>query len=117
MKLNNLYNWQIETKSGDIIKQYDESGTEQSSKKILPDDVVRISYRPLISILPQHNIIIDHSVGEKFIRRFQRGFLKQKNEGFQLHEYLHCCVTNRYRVYIFSNGSILITHKDYELYL
>lgn len=103
---------------GTIISQYNDDKIEQSLKHINPDIVIRISYIPAIGILPQHNIIIDKTVGEKFVRRFQRGFIRQQPNGFKLAEYLHCCVTNRYRVYVFSsNGSILITHRDYELYI
>ena len=117
MKVNDLYKWQIELNTGEIISQYDLEGNEKSSKVIIPDKVVRVTYIPSLSILAQHNIIIDKNSGEAFIRRFQRGFIKQQKDGFKLKEYLHCCITNRYRVYIFSNGNILITHKDYELYL
>ena len=117
MKLNDLYKWQIELQTGEVINQYDDDGTERSSKRdVKPEQVVRVSYIPSIPILSRHDIIIDKKSGEVFIRRFQRGFI-QLNSGQPLKEYLHCCVTNRYRVYLFSNGNTLITHKDYELYL
>lgn len=117
MKINDLYKWQIELDTGDIINQYDLEGTERSSKTIAPDQVVRVTYIPALSILAKHNIIIDKKAGEIFIKRFQRGFIKQQKDGFKLKEYLHCCITNRYRIYVFSAGNVLITHKDYELYL
>lgn len=118
MKLSALYTWQVEINDGTVISQYDENRIEQSLKHVNSDMIVRISYIPAIGLLPQHNIVIDKTIGEKFIRRFQRGFIKQQPNGFKLAEYLHCCVTNRYRVYIFSsNGSTLITHRDYDLYV
>ena len=117
MKLTDLYKWQIEFQNGEIINQYDLEGQERSSKIIDANSVVRVSYIPVLPILPKHDIVIDKRKGEYFIRRFQRGFIKHQKDGFKLREYLHCCITNRYRVYIFSSGNVLITHKDYELYL
>ena len=116
MKLNDLYKWQIELETGEIINQYDDDGTEKSSKKMDPNQVIRVSYIPSLPILARHDIVIYKKYGEVFVRRFQRGFIRV-NAGKNLHEYLHCCVTNRYRVYVFSNGNTMITHKGYELYL
>jgi len=117
MKLTDLYKWQIELQSGEVINQYDEDGMERSSKRdVEPWEVVRVSFIPSLPILSRHDVIIDKKAGECFIRRFQRGFI-QMNSGSPLKEYIHCCVTNRYRMYVFSNGNTMITHRDYELYL
>ena len=117
MKLNALYKWQIELDDGTIVDQYDVEGNEKSTKDIDPIMGAWVSYIPKLTILPEHTIIIDKNSGERFVRRFQRGFMKMQQDGFKLKEYIHCCVTNRYRVYIFSAGKILITNKDYELYI
>lgn len=118
MKLSDLYKWQLELEDGSIVDQYEsDSGNENSTKKIDPSIVVRVSYLPVLPILPKHDIFIARNLGEKFIKRFQRGFIKQQSSGFKLNEYLHCCITNKYRFYLFSSGNVIITHKDYELYL
>lgn len=117
MNVNAVYSWEIETIDGTIYKQYNEDGSENSSKKIDPDLVVRISYIPKVALFPQHDVIVNLNIGDRFIRRFGRGFIKQV-EDFKLVEYLHCIVTNRYRLYIFSScGKCLVTDKDYEVYI
>ena len=62
-------------------------------------------------LLPQHDI-----VGVKMIRRFCRGFVHGMGGGIK--EYVHCVVCDSFRIYIRStDGTILITPQDYELYL
>jgi len=108
----------METANGQILDQYDEQGNEQSWKKLRPEDVVRVSFLPTVALLPRHDVFIDIKDGERFIRRFGRGFMKQApGEGFRLRQYLNCCVTNRYRFWSFSNGRALVTRKDYEVRL
>ncbi len=114
MKLNKIYTWELESNAGEIVAQYDEKGDEQSWKKLDTESVVRISFIPKIHLLPRHDVFIDHSKGEMFIRRFARGFLKQSAD-FNLAEYIHCCVTNRYRFWVFSSGRSIITHNEHEL--
>ena len=117
LKLNMIYSWEMETLNGTILKQYNEDGTENSWKSLNPDEIIRVTFIPLIPVFAKHSVIIDISVGERFIKRFGRGFMKQK-DGFQLSEYLNCVVTNKYRFYLFSsNGGCLITHKDREVYI
>lgn len=118
MKPNDLYFWQIETADGKIISQFDQDGQEHSWKEVENKDaIIRVSLIPKLAVLPQHDIIIDIASGEKFIKRFGRGFIKQGNDGFKLREYVNCIITNRYRAWIFSTGRVLITRKDYEVYL
>jgi len=117
LKFNMIYAWELETKSGEVIKQYSEDGKENTWKTVDPDSVVRFSFIPTIGVLPRHDVLIDYNSGEKFIRRFGRGIMRQKSSGIQLEEYLNCCVTNRYRLWVFSSGRTLITKPDYEVYI
>jgi hypothetical protein len=118
MDLRNLYSWEIETVDGIITKQYSESGEEQSWKSLDTEKIVRCSFLPAVGILPRHDVLIDLVEGERFIKRFGRGFLKQRESGIELREYLNCCVTNNYRFWVFaSSGRTLVTRKDYEVYI
>jgi hypothetical protein len=112
------YGWEIETVDHKEVRQYNEDGSETPSTVIPVDEVVRASIVPRVPWLPRHDILLNHSRGEKFVRRFGRGFLKDQGEGIQLFEYLHCIVTTNYRLWIFSTtGQSLVTNPDYELYL
>jgi len=117
MKPSALYNWELEDRLGSILKQYDENGIEQSWKSIVAKDVIRVSFVPTIGLLPRHDVFIDIENGIEFIRRFGRGFIKQGADGFKLTNYINCCVTNRFRFWVFSNGNSMVTHKDYEVYI
>lgn len=116
MKPNMIYSWEMQTKDGNVLKQYEKDGKENTWKTLDPDQVVRISFIPAIKALPQHDIFIDHSKGEKFVRRFGRGFIKARWQ-FQLGEYVNCIVTNRYRFWVFSSGRVMITNVDHEVYI
>lgn len=116
MKPNMVYRYEMETLDGTVLKQFEDDGTENTWKSLDTDKIIRVTFIPAIATLPTHNVFIDHSAGEKFIRRFARGFLKQKI-GFNLAEYVNCIVTNRYRFWVFSNGNCLITQKNYEVYI
>jgi len=115
MKPNDIYMWEMETTDGTVLRQYDDDGQQHSWKDLNPLHVVRVTFLPKISTLPTHNVFIDHSQGEQFIRRFARGFIKQTPDGFKLKEYVNCCVTNRYRLWVFCNGACMVTHKNYEV--
>lgn len=118
MKPNSIYAWEVETEGGFILSQFNKDGQENSWKVVDPEAVIRISFVPRMSNfpVPRHDILIDRANGERFIRRFGRGFIKQ-SAGFELSEYINCCVTNNYRLYVFSSGRTLITRPDYEVYL
>jgi len=103
--------WEMETDDGNVLRQYEEDGRENTWKKLDPERVVRVSLVPLVAILPQHNIFINRNAGELFIKRFARGFLKP---GTGLKEYVNCIVTNRYRVWVFSDGRVLVTDKNFD---
>ena len=63
-------------------------------------------------LLPRHDL-----TGLAFKRRFGRGFIHALAGG-ETFEYLHCIVTRHCRFYVrSSNGSVLVTPPDYELYL
>ena len=117
MQVNQLYHWQMETSDGVILDQYDEKSNEQTWKKLKPESIVRVSFLPTLQILPRHDVFIDIRDGERFIKRFGRGFMKNRGDGFKLKEYLNCCVTNRYRFWVFSGGRTMVTKRDYEVYL
>lgn len=115
MTANQIYRWQMEMADGTILDQYDEHGNEQSWKKLKTESIVRVSFLPILDVLPRHDVFIDISDGERFVRRFGRGFLKDDGGGYKLMQYVNCCVTNRYRFWVFSNGQTLITKRDYEV--
>ena len=101
--MKDFYSFEIELKDGTTIT---------SGNNYLPESVVRVSLIPQIAILPRHDIIFTDF---KFVKRFGRGFLKQ---GSGMKEYIQCIVTDFFRVYLkCSNGTVLITNKNYELYL
>lgn len=108
------YQWEMETADGKVLRQYEEDGTENTWKQLNVDDVVRVSIVPMIPGLPRHDVFIDATAGEKFVKRYASGFLKQSNQ-FRLSEYVNCVVTNRYKLWVFSDGRSLVTRNDYEL--
>jgi hypothetical protein len=116
LKLSNIYQWQIEyqTVTGNslVLNRYD-NGREQSSKQVDPKSVIRVSLLPVVPLLPQHNIYINPERGEYFVKWFGRGILKN----YSLAHYLNCVQTNRYRVWVHTDGRVWITAPDHEVYL
>ena len=106
MKIKNIkerYKWEIELKDGTIIKE----GKKYNFKF---DDVVRCSYIPTFALFPRHDIIFTDF---KFKKRFARGFMGWNSI---IREFLHCVITDKFRFYLkSSNGSVIITEKDYEM--
>jgi hypothetical protein len=120
VKPNSIYGYQMESIDGSVMNQYDENGNEFSWKNLVePDKVVRISIIPRLgfALLPRHDVFINHEQGEKFIRRFGRGWLKMREDGIKMAEYANCIVTNRYRAWFFASGRAMITDRDYEVHL
>lgn len=111
--------WEMQTADGNVRRQYDENGVEHTWKDIDAGQVVRVSFLPRIPglPLPRHDAFIDITAGERFVKRFGRGFLKDYGGGFKLAEYINCCVTNRYRLWVFSSGQALVTRPDYEVFI
>jgi len=105
MRRSDLYTWEVEKSDGEIIR---------TGKISEPEKVVRCSFVPALPILPKHDIIINPAIGERFIKRFSRGFLKAK-DGFNMSEYLNCCQTNRYRFWLYSSGRGMITSPEGEV--
>lgn len=77
------------------------------------EDAVLVSLIPVEGLLlPRHDL-----TGLRFKRRFGRGFIRALGDG-QVFEYAHCVVTRNFRFYVRStNGAVLVTPPDYELYL
>ncbi len=71
----------------------------------------------MVSIVPQHPLLPQHDLaGVKLVRRFGRGFINAMGGG--LRDYVHCVVAETFRFYLrSSDGAVLITPPDYELYL
>lgn len=100
MKFNEFYNWEAELEDGTVISQG--SSLEKA---------VRFSLIPTIESLPRHDI-----VGIKMNCRFGRGFISAFGGSFK--EYLNCVVCDTFRFYVkSSDGTVLITPVDFELYL
>jgi len=99
--LNN-YNWEVELEDGTILYKGSSFDKRVNRFSLIPNNI----------ILPRHDIIFSNF---KFKRRFCRCFMKY---GSGVKQYIHCIVTNKFRIYIFySNGQCLIVDKNYELYL
>lgn len=98
--VQNNYTWEAEKEDGTII-------TEGGDL----DGCVRFSLIPSMPLLPRHDII-----GVPMVRRFGRGFIRVM--GDKPPEYLHCVVCHDCRLYVrSSDGGILITPADHEVYL
>jgi len=116
MKLSELYEWEVET-SDRVIRQYNDDGTENPSTMISVDEVVRAS---IISRngRPRHDVLLDRAKGERFIKRFGRGIMKNVSGKFIMAEYLQCIQTTHYRLWVFSTtGQSLVTNPELEVYL
>lgn len=117
MKVNDLYYWELELSTGEIFSQWSPDGNESKWKDIKKLElVVRASLIPKVAPLPRHDCFIDIAKGQKFVKRFGRGFLKQ-TDNFQLRQYLNCIVTSHYRLWVFPDGRTMITPPDQEVYL
>jgi len=116
MKPNMMYQWEIETEDKVVLRQYEPDGKENTWKTLDASKVVRVSFLPSIALLPTHTVIINKRAGERFVKRFARGFVKSE-KGYQLAEYVNCVVTNRYRFWVFSTGMTMVTDSNYELKL
>lgn len=101
MRLQDRYTWEAERADGEIVHTGgDIAGCMRFS--LIPATGTR---------LPRHDI-----VGIPMVRRFCRGFIAVFGSG--LKDYVHCCVCQGFRVYIrYSDGTVLVTPEDYELYL
>jgi hypothetical protein len=112
-----LYQWEMELADHRIIRQYNEDGSENPSTMIPVDEVVRASILPRVGLLPRHDILLDRERGERFVRRFGRGIMKDSGEGFKQAEYLQVIVTTHYRLWVFSStGNSLVANPDLEVY-
>jgi hypothetical protein len=99
--IKEVYDWEIELIDGTIINE---------GNKFDFNKVVRCSYIPTIKLFPRHDIIFTDF---KLKKRFARAFMGWNS---MVREYLHCAITNKFRVYIKStNGSCIITPKNYSM--
>ena len=100
MVIADNYRWEAEKADGEIITVGE-----------YLNDCVRFSLIPQVHGLPQHDL-----VGVHMHRRFNRGFVRAM--GSKDPEYLYCVVCDTFRLYVkASDGTVLITPTDYELYL
>ena len=94
------YRWEAEKTNGEIIT----TGGDLTA-------CVRVSFIPEVIGLPRHDL-----TGVRLVRRFGRGFLRVM--GNKANEYVHCALCRGFRFYLrSSDGTVLITPVDYELYL
>jgi len=119
MRVQDRYGWEVETADGRVIRQYNGDGTGTPSTEIPKEGIVRASLVPRLALLPQHDILLDSSKGERFVRWFGRGFIKNPDgQGYRVSEYAHCIVTGNYRLWVMSSsGRALVTNPEYEVYL
>ena len=116
MKPNTVYSWEMETADGEILSQY-ENGKENTWKSLDIDKIVRVSLIPSINLLPRHELLIDIAQGDRFVRRFGKGFIKSGPGGFSLKYYMNCVVTNRFRFCVINDGRAICTHRDHDIFL
>jgi hypothetical protein len=121
MQLSEIYQWEIETADGTVRQQYLDYGTECRWQDIPAGDIIRASIVNRVTA-QRHDCMFNRDMGEQFVRRFGRGFIRMVSGGNQesvgVSEYAHCIVTTNYRLYVLSTtGQAIITHKDFELYL
>jgi hypothetical protein len=87
---------------------------DKSAMPIVNGDVSKaamVSFVPLMPALPRHDL-----VGLPFVRKFGRGFVRALGGG--LKDYVYCVVCKTHRVYVkASDGTVLVTPPDYELYI
>ena len=115
--ISSLYGWEVEHADHSVIRQYNEDGSENPSTMIRVDEVVRASILPRASGMPRHDILLDAVRGERFVRRFGRGILKDHGAGVKLTEYVHCLVTTHYRLWVLSStGQSIVANPDLEVY-
>jgi len=118
MKINDLYSWEVELSTGEVYRQWGPNGKENSWRDVTkPELIVRVSLIPKVAALPRHDVLIDISNGERFVKRFGRGFIRQGADGYKLRQYLNCIRTNKYSVWVFPEGRTMITRPDYEVRL
>ena len=115
MTPSEAYQYKIYTKDENFYFQYNGDGTENPFPDVDPNDVTSIMFLPKDSPrIPSHILTFDDEV--KFVRRFGRGIItpgSKEREGIT--EYLQCVVTTAYRFYLYSDGRVAITNKNYEL--
>lgn len=98
--IENNYTWEAEKADGTIVA----SGADLAG-------CVRFSLIPQTPGLPRHDI-----VGIPMERRFGRNFIRVMGDNPP--EYLHCVVCPEFRLYIkSSDGGVIVTPKDHEVYL
>lgn len=119
--MKDWYQWEVETLDHTVIRQYNDDGSENPSTMIPVDLVVRASILPraggLGMFLPRHDVLVDFDKGERFVRRFGRGILKDKGQGYKQAEYLHCIETTNYKLWVFSStGASIVANPKLEVY-
>ena len=107
MNIKDFYTCEVELGNGKILP---------SSSKFNKEEVIRVNFKAHALMKPNHNILM---VGMKFKKVFARAFLSMGvSGGVKTKDYVWCLVTDKMRFYLFSStGSILVTEKDYELYI
>jgi len=111
---NQYYQWEMELDDGTVRRQYGDDGRECTWKDLPLERIVRVSFLPRVPLLPPHHAIIDPAAGERFVRRFARGKLRQGGDGIRLREYVNCLVTTRYRLWSYHDGRVIVTRPDYD---
>jgi len=115
--MKDAYGWEVELTDHRVISQYNEDGSENPSSMIPPEEVVRASVVPRGGGRPPHHVLLDRARGERFVRRFGRGILKDHGAGVKLTEYVHCLVTTHYRLWVLSStGQSIVANPDLEVY-
>ena len=97
MEPNETYKWQVELTDSTVINRDDVAKDKSLWENLDFNLICKVTLVPQSAILPIHHVLINKHLGEKFVKRFGRGYKKQTPEGFKLLEYAHCVATNKYR--------------------
>lgn len=112
---NECYTWVLKLADGSQFPQFMD-GVQRSAREVQADEVVEVAFLPNVGGLRGHVVRIDREGGDRFVRLFGRGFLKQ-SEGFQLSGYAFCVETARFRAWVTWAGTVVVMGPSEELYL
>lgn len=108
MQLSDVYAWELETCDGKVYRR----GGGTRWQDVPEDTVLRASLVPQTVGLSRVDVFCH--AADRFRGWFGKGFLKQASN-FNLTEYVQCLQTTQRRVWVMSDGRVMVTHPDFEL--
>jgi len=108
MELSEHYTWELETVDGQVYRR----GGGTRWQDVPAATVLRASLVPNAVGLSRVDVFCHQD--DQFAAWFGKGFLKQSAH-FNLTEYVQCIQTTQRRVWVWSDGRVLVTHPDFDL--